>query len=154
MVEFIAVDGPLEPRMEVFGSVGFQVDSVEEQRVEGAFELFPELDVGGIVLLGILLDNETGFLSVELVNEFVGSGASLVQGVQPFEGNLREIGGFVGVAEFLPKVFVLSKVGESISVGLPSCDPGFGPEGGTINEVGDNKQDSLFFNVDGLVVEL
>jgi hypothetical protein len=141
MVEFISVDRSLEPRVEVCGSVGFQVDPVEQRRVERSFELFSELDVGGVVFCGGFLDDEPGFLSAyfELVDKLVCSRVSLLQGVEPFECDSRKVARFVGLAEFFPKVLVFPKVGESVGVELSSCDPGFGPEGGAVGEVGDKE---------------
>jgi hypothetical protein len=155
MVKFISVDCSLEPCVEVCGSVGFQIDSVEECRVEGSLELFLELNVGRVVFCGGFLDNKSGFLSAyfELVDELVCSRVSLLQGIQPFEGNSREIAGFVGFAEFFPKVFVFSEIGESISVELSSCDPGFGPEGGAVGEMSDEEQNSFFVSFDGFLME-
>jgi hypothetical protein len=155
VVEFISINCSLEPCVEISGSVRFQVDSVEECRVEGSLELFSELDIGGVVLCGGFLDDESGFLSAyfELVDELVRSRVSLLQGIQPFEGNLREVAGFVGLAEFFPKIFVLPEVRESIGVEFSSCDPGFGPEGGAVGEVSDEEQNSLFVGFDGFLME-
>jgi hypothetical protein len=155
MVEFVSVDCSLEPCVEVCGSVRFQIDSVEECRVEGSLELFSELDVGGVVLCGGLLDDKSGFLSAyfELVDKFVRSRVSLLQGVQPFEGNSGEVARFVGLTEFFPKVFVLPEIGEPICVEFSSCDPSFGPEGGAVGEVSDKEQDSFFVGFDGFLME-
>jgi hypothetical protein len=51
MVEFISVNGSLAPFMEVSRSVGFEADSLKKRWVEGAFELFSELHVGGVGFL-------------------------------------------------------------------------------------------------------
>jgi hypothetical protein len=155
MVEFVSVDCSLEPSMEILGPVGFQIDSVEERWVERVFKLFSELDVGGVVLLGVRFNGKTCFLSTyfELVDELVGSRVSLTQGVQSLKGDSREVGGLVGVAEFFPEVLVTSEIGESIRVGVSSCDPSFGPEGGAVDEVGDDKQDSFLVGFDGFRME-
>jgi hypothetical protein len=141
VVEFISINCSLEPCVEISGSVRLQIDSVEERRVKGSLELFSELDIGGVVLCGVFLDDESGFLGAyfELVDELVRSRASLLQRIQPFKGNSREVAGFVGFAKFLPKVFVFPKVRKSIGIELSSCDPGFGPKGSAVGEVGDEE---------------
>jgi hypothetical protein len=141
--------------MEVCGSIGFQADAIKKPRVERSLKLLSELDIGRVVLCGAFLDNESGLLSAyfELVDKLVCSQVSLLQGVQPFKGDSREVAGFVGFAELLPEVFVLSEIGESIGVELSSCNPGFGPEGGAVGKVSDKEQNPFFISFNGFLVE-
>jgi hypothetical protein len=80
MVEFVTVDSLLKPCVEVFGSVGFQVDLIEKGGVERPFELLAELDVRRVIFLGVFLNDKTGFLSayLEFVDELVCLGVPLM----------------------------------------------------------------------------
>jgi hypothetical protein len=73
VVKFIMIDCLLEPSVEVFRSIGFQIDSIEKQGIERSLELFSELDVRGVIFCSVLLDDETSLLSAyfELIDEFV-----------------------------------------------------------------------------------